>query len=215
MGKYLREPINSLTHWVGAILSLFALIAMLIKGIASNASTTAIVSVVIFGISLIMLYSVSATYHGVITSDKIIFRLRKLDHSMIFILIAGSYAPFSLIALGGSKGTVFFTTIASIAIAGILFRMLWFDCPRWFQTSLYIGLGWAAIFMIKPLSQVLNPISLFLLVLGGVFYTIGGIIYGLKPKKLQLGKFGFHEIFHIFIILGSLCHFICVFLYLI
>ncbi len=215
MEKYLREPINSLTHWVGAILSLFALIAMLIKGIASNASTTAIVSVVIFGISMIMLYSVSATYHGVITSDKIIFRLRKLDHSMIFILIAGSYAPFSLIALGGSKGTVFFTTIASIAIAGILFRMLWFDCPRWFQTSLYIGLGWAAIFMIKPLSQVLNPISLFLLVLGGVFYTIGGIIYGLKPKKLQLGKFGFHEIFHIFIILGSLCHFICVFLYLI
>lgn len=215
MGKYLREPINSLTHWVGAILSLFALIAMLIKGIASNASTTTMVSVVIFGISLIMLYSVSATYHGVITSDKIIFRLRKLDHSMIFILIAGSYAPFSLIALGGSKGTVFFTTIASIAIAGILFRMLWFDCPRWFQTSLYIGLGWAAIFMIKPLSQVLNPISLFLLVLGGVFYTIGGIIYGLKPKKLQLGKFGFHEIFHIFIILGSLCHFICVFLYLI
>ncbi len=215
MEKYLREPINSLTHWVGAILSLFALIAMLIKGIASNASTTAIVSVVIFGISMIMLYSVSATYHGVITSDKIIFRLRKLDHSMIFILIAGSYAPFSLIALGGSKGTVFFTTIASIAIAGILFRMLWFNCPRWFQTSLYIGLGWAAIFMIKPLSQVLNPISLFLLVLGGVFYTIGGIIYGLKPKKLQLGKFGFHEIFHIFIILGSLCHFICVFLYLI
>ena len=215
MEKYLREPINSLTHWVGAILSLFALIAMLIKGIASNASTTAIVSVVIFGISMIMLYSVSATYHGVITSDKIIFRLRKLDHSMIFILIAGSYAPFSLIALGGSKGTVFFTTIASIAIAGILLRMLWFNCPRWFQTSLYIGLGWAAIFMIKPISQVLNPISLFLLVLGGVFYTIGGIIYGLKPKKLQLGKFGFHEIFHIFIILGSLCHFICVFLYLI
>lgn len=214
MEKYLREPINSLTHWIGAILSLFALIAMLAKGIVNNASAVAIVSVAIFGISLILLYSVSATYHGVITSDKIIFRLRKLDHSMIFILIAGSYAPFSLIALGGSKGTVFFSIIASIAIAGILFRMLWFDCPRWFQTALYIGLGWAAIFMIKPLSQVLSPISLFLLVLGGVLYTVGGVIYGLKPKKLQLGKFGFHEIFHIFIILGSLCHFICVFIYL-
>ncbi|MBS4959026.1 MAG: hemolysin III family protein, partial [Clostridium sp.] len=112
MEKYLREPINSLTHWVGAILSLFALIAMLAKGLVNNASNVAIVSVVIFGISLILLYSVSATYHGVITSEKIIFRLRKLDHSMIFILIAGSYAPFCLIALGGSKGTVFFTTIA-------------------------------------------------------------------------------------------------------
>lgn len=215
MEKYLREPINSLTHFAGAILSVFALIAMLVKGIINNSSTVTIASVVIFGISLILLYAVSATYHGVITSDKIIFRLRKLDHSMIFILIAGSYAPFSLIALGGSRGTIFFTIIASIAIAGILFRMLWFNCPRWLQTALYIGLGWAAIFMIKPLSQVLSPISLFLLVLGGIFYTVGGIIYGLKPKKLQLGKFGFHEIFHIFIILGSLCHFICVFIYLI
>ena len=215
MDKYLREPINSLTHWIGAILSLFALIAMLAKGIVNNASAVAIISVAIFGISLILLYSVSATYHGVITSDKIIFRLRKLDHSMIFILIAGSYAPFSLIALGGSKGAVFFSIIASIAVSGILFRMLWFNCPRWLQTALYIGLGWAAIFMIKPLSQVLSPVSLFLLVLGGILYTVGGVIYGLKPKKLQLGKFGFHEIFHIFIILGSLCHFICVFIYLI
>ncbi len=215
MERHLREPINSLTHWVGAILSLFALIAMLTKGLINNASNVAIVSVVIFGISLILLYSVSATYHAVITSEKVIFRLRKLDHSMIFILIAGSYAPFCLIALGGSKGTVFFTTIASIALAGILFRMLWFNCPRWLQTALYIGLGWAAIFMIKPLSQVLSPISLFLLVLGGVLYTVGGVIYGIKPKKLQLGKFGFHEIFHIFIILGSLSHFICVFTYLI
>jgi len=212
--KYFREPVNSLTHLAGAILSLFALIAMLVKGVVNNASSITIISVVIFGISLILLYSVSATYHGVITSDKIISRLRKLDHSMIFILIAGSYAPFCLIALGGSKGTIFFATIASIAIAGILFRMLWFDCPRWLQTALYIGLGWAAIFMIKPLSAVLSPISLFLLVLGGVLYTAGGVIYGLKPKKLQLGKFGFHEIFHIFIILGSLCHFICVFIYL-
>ncbi|VYU55167.1 hemolysin III family protein [Clostridium tertium] len=214
MEKYFREPVNSLTHLVGAILSLFALIAMLVKGVVNDASSVAIVSIVIFGISLILLYSVSATYHGVITSDKIISRLRKLDHSMIFILIAGSYAPFCLIALRGSKGTIFFATIASIAIAGILFRMLWFDCPRWLQTALYIGLGWAAIFMIKPLSAVLSPVSLFLLVLGGILYTVGGVIYGLKPKKLQLGKFGFHEIFHIFIILGSLCHFICVFIYL-
>lgn len=214
MEKYLREPINSITHWIGAILSLFALIAMLVKGILNNSSTITIASVIIFGISLILLYSVSATYHGVITSDKIIYRLRKLDHSMIFILIAGSYAPFCLISLGGSKGAVFFSIIASIAIAGILFRMLWFNCPRWLQTALYIGLGWAAIFMIKPLSQVLSPISLFLLVFGGVLYTVGGVIYGLKPKKLQFGKFGFHEIFHIFIILGSLCHFICVFIYL-
>ena len=214
MYKKLREPINSITHLSGALLSFVALFAMLAKGLINNASNIAIASVTIFGISLILLYTVSGTYHGIMSSDKIINFFQKLDHSMIFILIAGSYAPFCLIALGGSKGTIFFTTIASIAIAGILFRMLWFNCPRWLQTALYIGLGWAAIFMIKPLSQALSPISLALLVLGGILYTIGGILYGIKPKKLQIGKFGFHEIFHIFIILGSLCHFICVFIYL-
>lgn len=214
MGKYVREPINGFTHLGGAILSFVGLLALVIKTTLISASAVDLTAVIIFGISMILLYAASATYHLVMAPDKVIAFLRKLDHSMIFILIAGSYAPFSLIALGGSKGAVFFSIIASIAVAGILFRMLWFNCPRWLQTALYIGLGWAAIFMIKPLSQVLSPVSLFLLVLGGILYTVGGVIYGLKPKKLQLGKFGFHEIFHIFIILGSLCHFICVFIYI-
>lgn len=214
MYKKLREPINSITHLSGAILSFIALIAMLTKSFLTNASNSTIASVTIFGISLILLYTVSGTYHGIISNDKIINFFQKLDHSMIFILIAGSYAPFCLIALGGTLGRNMFIVMISIAIAGIVFKLCWFNAPRWLQTSLYIAMGWSAIFVIKPLSVALPSISIFLLVLGGVFYTIGGVIYATKSKKIKIGNFGFHEIFHVFILLGSLTHFICVFTYL-
>lgn len=213
MYNKLREPINSITHFAGAALSILALVAMLIKVIINDGSSVAIVSVTIFGISLILLYTISATYHGVISTEKVIFNLKRLDHSMIFILIAGSYAPFCLLAIGGSFGITMFIIMMSIAVFGIIFKLCWFDCPRWLQTSMYIAMGWSAVFMIKPLSAVLPLSSIFWLVLGGVLYTIGGVIYGAKPAKMKLGSFGFHEIFHIFILLGSLSHFICVFTY--
>lgn len=215
MYKKLREPINSITHLAGAGLSLIALIAMLNKAISSNASNISILSVTIFGISLILLYITSGTYHGIISSEKVISTFKKLDHSMIFVLIAGSYAPFCLISIGGKLGITMFIIMVTIAVLGITFKLCWFDCPRWLQTAMYIGMGWAALFMIKPLTAVLPGISLFWLVLGGVLYTIGGVIYGVKPEKLRIGKWGFHEIFHIFILLGSLSHFICVYTYVI
>lgn len=215
MYNKLREPINSITHFAGAGLSILALIAMLIKVIINDGSAVAITSVTIFGISLILLYSISATYHGVISTEKVILNLKKLDHSMIFILIAGSYAPFCLLAIKGSFGITMFIVMMSIAVFGIIFKLCWFDCPRWLQTSMYIAMGWSAVFMIKPLASVLPLTSIFWLVLGGVLYTIGGVIYGAKPKKLKIGSFKFHEIFHIFILLGSLSHFICVFTYII
>lgn len=214
MYKKLREPINSITHLLGAILSFIALFAMVAKGVMTNASNIAIISVTIFGISLILLYTVSGTYHGIISTDKIIKFFQKLDHSMIFILIAGSYAPFCLIGLGGTLGKNMFIVMISIAIAGIVFKLCWFNAPRWLQTALYIAMGWSAIFVIKPLSVALPPVSILLLVLGGIFYTIGGVIYATKSKKIKIGTFGFHEIFHVFILLGSLTHFTCVFTYL-
>jgi hemolysin III len=215
LSTILREPVNSLTHGIGFLLSLLALILMIFKGISNNLSPIGLVSVSIFGISLCLLYLTSSTYHGINTKDNIILNLRKLDHSMIFVLIAGSYAPYCLISLNNYKGNIFFIVISSLALLGIFFKLIWFNSPRWLQTSLYIILGWAAVFMLKPLSNTLAFESLFLLVLGGVLYTIGGVIYGIKPKKLTFGVFGFHEIFHIFIMLGSLCHFISVFFYII
>ena len=194
MTNKLREPINSITHLAGALLSFIALIAMLVKVILTNPTFNSILSVTIFGICLILLYTISGTYHGIMSNEKVINVLQKLDHSMIFVLIAGSYAPFCLISLKNSIGLPMLLIMFTIAIIGIIFKLYWFDCPRWLQTSMYIGMGWASIFMLKPLCVNLPAMSIFWLVFGGVLYTIGGIIYGAKPKKLKIGKFEFHEI---------------------
>ena len=215
MGKYVRESINGVTHLIGAILAFAGLLALVIKTTLKDPSVISLTAVIIFGISLILLYTTSGTYHGITSNEKVISIFQKLDHSMIFVLIAGSYAPFCLISIGGKLGITMFIIMVTIAVLGITFKLCWFDCPRWLQTAMYIGMGWAALFMIKPLTAVLPGISLFWLVLGGVLYTIGGVIYGVKPEKLRIGKWGFHEIFHFFILLGSLSHFICVFTYVI
>jgi hemolysin III len=210
---YIREPFNALSHLAGAILSVFALVAMIVKASLTDAPALHFVAVTIFGVSMILLYSTSATYHMVLAKDRVIAYLRRLDHSMIFLLIAGSYAPFCLIALNGSTGFMLFSIVSGLAIAGILFKMVWFNCPRWLSTGLYIGMGWIIVFLASPLSETLSSPGLWLLVFGGLMYTIGGIIYGAKPTFLQSKFLGFHEIFHIFILLGTICHFLCVYMY--
>lgn len=212
---YIREPINGLTHLVGAILSVFGLFAMAMKISTTETSMIHVIAVILFGISMILLYSASATYHMVVARDKVIAFLRKIDHSMIFLLIAGSYAPFCLISLYGPLGITIFSIIMSLTIAGIIFKLVWFNCPRWLSTAIYIGMGWIAIFAIIPLAKALSFGGVSLLILGGVFYTIGGVIYGIKPNWNVLKAMGYHEIFHIFIMLGTLCHFFSVYLYVI
>lgn len=213
MRHYIREPINGLTHLTGAILAFAALLAMVIKASLENLSIIAIISVSIFGISMMLLYSASATYHMVIAKDKVIAFLRRLDHSMIFLLIAGTYAPFCLIGIKGSTGWIMFSIISIAGLLGIVFKMIWFHCPRWLSTALYIILGWMAVFLISPLSENLPTGGISLLIIGGLVYTIGGVIYAAKPKFLQFKHFGFHEIFHIFILLGSFMHFLSVYIY--
>lgn len=213
LSRYIREPINSLTHLAGAILAFVGLLALVIKASLSTGEAVAISAVVVFGISMILLYSASATYHMIIARDKIIAFFRRIDHSMIFILIAGSYTPFCLISLGGKIGWTLFTIVSVLALAGILFKMIWFTCPRWISTCLYIGLGWIIIIAIKPLGAVIGLGGTSLLIAGGILYTIGGVIYGLKPSWLKNKYFGFHEIFHIFILLGSLAHYFSVYFF--
>ena len=215
MGAYAREPINGFTHLGGAILSFAGLLALVIKTTLTSPTAVDITAVIIFGISLVLLYSASATYHLVVASDKVISFLRKVDHSMIFILIAGSYTPFCLIALNGIEGWITFGIVSGIAICGVVFKMVWFNCPRWLSTSVYIGMGWISVFIVIPLYKSIALGGILLLLAGGISYTIGAIIYGLKPKALKFKGLGFHEIFHIFILIGSLCHYIAVFKYVI
>ncbi|OCA83043.1 hemolysin [Bacillus sp. FJAT-27225] len=213
MNRYVREPINGFTHLAGAILSFAGLAAMIIKAVQAGLSVLAITAVAIFGLSMILLYSASATYHLVIARDSVIGFLRKIDHSMIFVLIAGTYAPYCLISLNGTIGWILFGIVAGAAAGGILFKMVWFHCPRWLSTSLYIILGWMVVFVAPLLSGNLHWGGMLLLILGGILYTIGGVIYGAKPDFLRTKHMGFHEIFHIFILLGSLAHFLSVYLF--
>lgn len=213
MQKYFREPGNSLSHLIGAILSVFALIILLWKAYQINGSMLTYIAYTIFGISLILLYSASSLYHGVKASERVIFFLRKFDHAMIYVLIAGTYAPFCLISLKGPLGYSLFTVISILAICGILFKLVWFHCPRWLSTFFYIAMGWMAIFVVKPLFQYLDVSGITFLFVGGILYTIGGFIYGLQPKWLEFKFAGHHEIFHIFILFGSLFHFITIYFY--
>lgn len=211
MNTYIREPFNALSHLVGALLSFVALLAMLIKAVSKDGSGLTIFAVIFFGVSLMLLYGASATYHSAIAKPRMIAFFRRLDHSMIYVLIAGSYAPFCLVALNGTIGWVVFSIVTVAAFSGILFKMVWFNSPRWLSTVLYIILGWVIVFAIVPLSSVLGSIGLTLLILGGAMYTIGGVIYVIKPKFLEFKHLGFHEIFHLFIMAGSLSHFLSVY----
>lgn len=215
MREYVREPINGLTHLSGAVLAFFGLLAMVIKSAEKGGTALQLTALIIFGISMMILYAASATYHMVIAKDNIIAFLRRVDHSMIFVLIAGTYTPFCLISLKGVLGWTLFSFVAFLAVCGVFFKIIWFHCPRWLSTVLYIGMGWIIIFAIFPLADVIGSMGIFLLILGGIIYTIGGIIYGAKPKFLTTKYLGFHEIFHIFILLGSLAHFLSVYLFVI
>ena len=213
MTSYIREPFNALSHLVGAVLSFAGLLAMVIKVSVDRSPALNISAVIIFGTSLILLYSASTIYHTALAKDKVIAFLRKLDHSMIYVLIAGSYAPFCLIALNGNLGYIIFSIVAIAALCGVLFKMVWFNSPRWLSTALYVVLGWVIVFAIVPLSSALGAAGLFWLIFGGAMYTIGGVIYALKPIFLESKHLGFHEIFHLFILTGSLAHFVSIYFY--
>lgn len=211
MKQYLREPVNALTHLSGAVLSIIGTIILLnYTDMPLSPATTA--SILIFGISLVLLYTTSGIYHLVYTTDTILAKLRKLDHSMIFILIAGSYTPFCILSLTGAWKLSIMSIIWVLAIVGISLKMFWMNMPRKLSTGFYIGMGWIALFALKPLYASLSLGGFLFLLLGGLMYTIGGIIYATKKPNFS-PDFGFHEIFHIFVLLGSFCHYWAIFRY--
>ncbi len=205
-----RDFMSGLTHCIGAVLSLAGLVVLICFASIFGDSYD-IVSFTIFGITLILMYLFSTLYHWLNISEKGIKVFKKLDHIMIYILIAGSYTPVCLGPLRGPWGWSIFGVVWTLAIFGTILSSIWISAPRGLTTSIYIGMGWLALLIIKPLIEVFNNsgllYSLLWLVLGGIFYTIGGIIYGLKIPKTKFKQFGFHEIFHIFVMLGSFCHY--------
>ena len=209
MGKFFREPASGLSHLAGALLSVAGLILLLYAAI-TNRDVWQIVSFSIFGASMILLYSASSAYHLVNASEKAIRILQKIDHSMIFVLIAGTYTPICLTLLRGRLGYWLLALIWSCAAAGIVMKMFFFDIPRLLYTGVYLIMGWIAVFVIVPLYRAGGPLPLIWLLAGGLFYTAGGIIYAIKKPNILPGWLGFHELFHIFVILGSTAHYVMI-----
>lgn len=209
----LREPINSIAHLSGAIFFFLGTLFLIILQILEGSTSSKIAGVVIFGSSLVLLYLASGIYHGYMGSDRIIKVLKKLDHSMIYVLIAGSYTPMCLQVLDGKKKIIILGIIWAIVIIGIVTKIFIKGIPRPVYTSFYLIMGWIVVFFIGDVYHGLPSFGFFLLAFGGILYSIGGIIYMLK-KPNPSKALGFHELFHIFILGGSLSHFMMVFSYL-
>lgn len=206
-----KDPGSAITHFIGMILAIIFAVPLLSKA----SDTVHTVSLTIFVSSMILLYGASTAYHTFNISEKVNTILKKTDHMMIFILIAGSYTPICLIVLNGRTGYVLLAIVWSIAIVGIAIKAFWVYCPKWFSSLLYIAMGWTCVLAFAPLISALPKPAFLWLLAGGIIYTIGGIIYALKLSLFNKNHkyFGSHEIFHLFVLGGSICHFILMYRY--
>ena len=210
----IREPGSAITHFIAMMLAVFAAAPLLVKS-ALSGTANMLPAMTIFILSMILLYGASATYHSLNIGGRVLRIFRKVDHMMIFVLIAGSYTPVCLIVLGGKMGYTLFAVVWGIAIAGMLLKACWVTCPKWFSSIIYIAMGWVCVFVLGSLWNTLPHSAFLWLLTGGIIYTIGGVIYALKLPLFNSRHtfFGSHEIFHLFVMGGSLCHFIFMYHY--
>jgi hemolysin III len=200
-----REPVNALSHMAGSLASIAGLTLMVVMA-AIEADAWHVVSFAVFGATLVFMYTASFLYHGLKLSPKTLAIFRRIDHIMIFLVIAGSYTPLCLVPLRGPWGWSLFGTIWGVALAGIVLKLFWMNLPRWISTLIYLGMGWLCVVAVYPLTQILDPAPLAWLALGGLFYSIGAVVYTFKKPDPFPTVFGFHEIWHICVLLGSACH---------
>ncbi len=214
MSRYMakaKDPWSSATHMIGAVSFLFGTLVLILWGMIEQSGAGLIASAAIFGLSLVALYTASAVYHYINSTPKVTLILRKLDHSMIYVLIAGSYTPMLVCYYPVAQRTWMLAAIWGIALCGIAVKLLWFGAPRWLYTAFYLLMGWFVLVDISPLTTM-PTVAVALLAGGGIAYTLGGLIYGLKKPNLS-PVFGFHELFHVFVLFGSLMHYLLVLLY--
>ena len=211
---HIKDPGSAITHFGGLLMALFASVPLLLKAVEGS-NLTHTIALAVYALSLILLYAASTSYHTFNLSEKGNKRLKKWDHIMIFILIAGTYTPICLILLADSIGYLMLAIIWTIAVLGIFLKAFWVYCPKWVSSVLYIAMGWVCIFAITQIFRAMSTGAFSLLVVGGVLYTIGGVLYALKLKALndKFKYFGSHEIFHLFVIGGSVCHFILIYVF--
>lgn len=207
---WLREPINALTHGVGAVLGVVGLIALVVL---SGGEPWRLASALVYGISLVMLFSASTLLHAVRGSARLLRVLRLLDHAAIFVLIAGSYTPITLVTLQQHNPTLAWTLFAVVwgfAFLGVAFKLMWIGAPRWVSTGLYLVMGWLAVAAIEPLVLAMPWQGVAWLAAGGLAYTVGAIVYARRRPDPFPRVFGYHELWHLFVLAGSACHFVMI-----
>ena len=215
MNITIREPGSALTHFIAMLLALCAAVPLLVRA-AVHSGVKSLTAMTVFMISMVLLYAASTIYHSVNCSGRILRIFRKMDHMMIFILIAGTYTPVCLLTLPKPSGLMLLAAVWGIALVGIFIKGFWITSPKWFSSVLYIAMGWSCLSVLGQLFSLL-PLHAFLwLLAGGLIYTAGGIIYALRLPLFDARHpmFGLHEIFHLFVMAGSLCHFVFMFCYL-
>ena len=215
MNITIREPGSALTHFIAMLLALCAAVPLLVRA-AVHSGVKSLTAMTVFMISMVLLYAASTIYHSVNCSGRVLRIFRKMDHMMIFILIAGTYTPVCLLTLPKPSGLMLLAAVWGIALVGIFIKGFWITCPTWFSSVLYIAMGWSCLSVLGQLFSLL-PLHAFLwLLAGGLIYTAGGIIYALRLPLFDARHpmFGLHEIFHLFVMAGSLCHFVFMFCYL-
>lgn len=205
----IKDPGSAITHFIAMVLAILAATPLLMKSYrdAGHLATTALA---VFITSMILLYAASTVYHTLDISPGVNKLLRKVDHMMIFILIAGTYTPVCMVVLGDRTGWQLLALVWSIALFGILIKACWITCPKWFSSVLYIAMGWVCILAFGKIVQALPGAAFGWLLAGGIIYTAGGIIYALKLPLFNSRHhhFGSHEIFHLFVMGGSFCHYV-------
>lgn len=211
----IREPGSAITHLIGMILATIASIPLLIKA-ALTGTAASLIAMTVFITSMVLLYAASTLYHSVNLTGKKLNFFRKIDHMMIFVLIAGSYTPICMLVLSPESGHLLLVSIWSLACIGMLINLFWINCPKWFSSIIYIAMGWTCVSVFGQLLAMLSAGAFVWLLAGGIVYTIGGILYALKLSVFNAHhkNFGSHEIFHLFVLGGSLCHFICMYFYI-
>ncbi|MGN0425897.1 MAG: hemolysin III family protein [Acetatifactor sp.] len=215
MNRHIKDPGSAITHFIGMILAIFAAIPLLIQA-SRKPHPLYLFSLGIFVGSIVLLYAASTAYHTFDISPRINTILKKIDHMMIFLLIAGTYTPICLLVLDRRTGLLLFSLVWGIALLGICIKAFWVFCPKWVSSVLYIGMGWICILAFGKIFIGLTHTEFVWLLVGGIIYTIGGIIYAFRFPifNRKHRKFGSHEIFHLFVMGGSFCHFIVMFLLL-
>jgi hemolysin III len=207
-----KEPVAGLTHVAAGLVALFGGVALWIGGQGDLAKQ---VSLLIYSASLVAQYAASSAYHLIRASPGLTLLLRKIDHASIFALIAGSYTPVAVNVLSGGWRWGVLLGMWGVALAGIAFKLATVRTGRWVNVVMYIGMGWLGLIPAYQVFQILPPGAIIWLVLEALFFTVGAIIYATKTLDLFPGVFGFHEIWHLFVIGGSLSHFVFVLLYVV